>query len=411
MSESHTVTQSKASPTDPRFDLERPRARKLKKAPIIALVGAVGCLLLVTLYIALQPKANHNAQAQHIHIDPDAVKRAMPDALRLSATDYAQAEPPPEIPQLGPPLQGDLGGFQINQPAPALPSPSYQPPPPPQQPSAAELERLRQAQLAREAREKAQRSQIFFTDTGQGTKPAIQNHTANSPSPVLPQAPSPQHDQAWLTASLQVPRSPYEIKAGAIIPAVLMTGINSDLPGQIMAQVREQVYDTVSGRYLLIPQGSRVLGRYDSRIQYGQERALVIWTRLIFPDGASIQLGEMPGVDLAGQAGYHDQVNHHWSKLAGGVVLSSLLAGSAGYESDRQGFQGQVYANIGQEINRTGQRITHKHLNIQPTIEIRPGQAINILVNRDMVLKPIPLNPPDPLDAFFLPSSTNQGEY
>lgn len=438
MAETYEGTATKVSPDDPRFDLERPRSRKLKKGPIVLLVAGVGLLLVMTLYLALQPKSVASVEPHHATIDPDFVKRSMPDSLRLTASDYAQADQPEEAPpKLGAPLQGDLGAFQLNQPAPPA-VPAYQPPPAPKQSSAEELERQRQEQLAREARAKALNASIFFADGGQGSA-SLPNRILPASATGLPaQLPTGnagqalsadyggdanwqqqkqtflgqnQRDKAYLADQLQAPRSPYEVKAGSIIPAVLITGINSDLPGQIIAQVREQVYDTVAGRYLLIPQGTRVLGRYDSGVSYGQERALVVWTRLIFPDGSSIDLEGMPGVDLSGQAGYSDEVNNHWGRVAGGVVLSSLLAGTAGYESDQDGFQGQFYENVGMEVNRAGQRITRKNLNIQPTIEIRPGYSINILVNRDMVLKPLPLDPPDPLDAALSQQLTNQGAY
>ena len=182
--------------------------------------------------------------------------------------------------------------------------------------------------------------------------------------------------------------SPYEVKAGTIIPAVLITGINSDLPGMITAQVREQVFDSTTGKYLLIPQGSKIIGTYNSNVSYGQNRALVVWSRLIFPNGSSINLGGMNGVDLAGYAGYSDKVDNHWKRLIGGVVLSSLLAGTAQSNSTGNNFNSQFTNNVGNEINRVGQKITRKNLDIQPTIKIRPGFSINVMVNKDMILRP-----------------------
>ncbi len=194
---------------------------------------------------------------------------------------------------------------------------------------------------------------------------------------------------------VRYPSSPFEIKAGSIIPVSLVTGIDSDLPGEIIGQVREHVYDTVTGRYLLIPQGSRLLARYDSMVSYGQRRALVCWNRLIRPDGSSIDLGCAPGVGLDGYAGFEDRVDNHFDRLIGGVFLSSVLSvGTTMSQGEWDGHDdmttGQLFAaNAGQEINRAGQQITRKNLGIQPTIKVRPGYSVNVLVNRDLTLKPV----------------------
>jgi type IV secretion system protein VirB10 len=195
--------------------------------------------------------------------------------------------------------------------------------------------------------------------------------------------------------ALQDPRSPYEVKAGTIIPAVLLTGISSDLPGQIMAQVREQVYDTVTGQHLLIPQGTRLIGQYDSVVAFGQNRVLLVWDRLILPNGASVLLAGMPGVDLTGFAGLKDRVNHHWGRILGAVVLSSLFnIGARVPFGDPQ--PNQFFPTLGQEfvrdagegINQAGQQIVSKTLNIQPTLTIRPGTSFNVFVHQDLVLRP-----------------------
>jgi type IV secretion system protein VirB10 len=183
------------------------------------------------------------------------------------------------------------------------------------------------------------------------------------------------------------------VKAGTVIPTVLISGINSDLPGQVVAQVRENVYDTVSGNYLLVPQGSRLLAAYDSMVAWGQERVLVCWNRLIRPDGSSISLDCMPGVDLAGYAGFADQVDNHWWRILSGAVFSSLLAATAQRsQGDVTGFQPtfpQVWANnAAGQINQTGQQLTQKNLQLQPTITVRPGFSINVLVTKDIVISP-----------------------
>jgi type IV secretion system protein VirB10 len=190
-----------------------------------------------------------------------------------------------------------------------------------------------------------------------------------------------------------MPRSPYEVKAGTIIPTTLLTGINSDLPGQIVGQVRENVYDTVSGAYLLIPQGSRLIAAYDSAVSFGQERVLVCWNRLIRPDGVSISLECMPGVDLAGSSGFSDEVNHHWWRIVTGVALGTLLSATADRAAGNvSGYSPTVpqlwAANAGGAVNQAATQITQKNLAIQPTITIRPGYSVNVLVSKDIVIQP-----------------------
>jgi len=199
----------------------------------------------------------------------------------------------------------------------------------------------------------------------------------------------------YLLAALQGPISKYEIKAGTIIPSLLITGLNSDLPGQITAQVRENVYDTATGRYLLIPQGTRLVGEYDSKVAYGQDRALIIWSRLIMPNGHSINLEGMPGVDMSGYAGLSDSVNNHYGKLLTGVILGSVIGAGAQVATGGQGtafnapsFSQLAVSGAAQNINQAGQQITQRNLNLQPTIEIRPGLKLNVFVTRDMILKP-----------------------
>lgn len=190
--------------------------------------------------------------------------------------------------------------------------------------------------------------------------------------------------------------SPYQVDAGTVIPAVLVTGIDSDLPGHLVGQVSQNVYDTVTGNTLLIPQGTRLIGVYDSRITYGQTRVLVVWQRLIFPNGDSISLKGMPGVDLAGYSGFHDLVDNHWLKIIGGVVLGSVMGATAqmaqgpSYNSLNPSFSQLAAQGIGQSLNQFGQRITAKNLAIQPTLEIRPGYRFNVMVTKDMILRPYP---------------------
>ena len=185
--------------------------------------------------------------------------------------------------------------------------------------------------------------------------------------------------------------SPYEIKAGSILPGIMISGINSDLPGTIMGNIREDVYDTVSGNYLLIPKGTRVVGTYDSAITFGQSRILIVWQRLIFPNGNSLNLDNFPGVDLSGYAGVTGKVNNHTFKLFQAVVLSSILgAGGAIVTNDRYDDDWRVAAaqGGGEQIISIGNTVANKILGIQPTIEVAPGSRFNVIVNSDIILTP-----------------------
>ena len=196
----------------------------------------------------------------------------------------------------------------------------------------------------------------------------------------------------YLKSARSDPLSRYEIKAGWDIPATLEQAIDSDLPGDVKALVRSNVYDTATGRYLLIPQGARLLGTYNSVISYGQARVQVVWTRIVFPDGSSINLDGMSGHDDQGRAGFHDQVNNHYARLVGFAVLTSAFA--AGLElSQRQNSSllttptaGQTAsAAVGQQLTELGAEVTRRNLNIQPTIKIRVGYKFTVRVNRDML--------------------------
>jgi len=281
----------------------------------------------------------------------------------------------------------------------------------------AEQERARLAELDREA----QTSELFF-NSGRSTSQSAGAEPAGSGSlgapPGLPGSPpaagqgpdswdpnlqgrknafldSPRSQSEYLATGLLPSLSPYEVKATTIIPATLITGINSDLPGPIIAQVRERVYDTVTGQHLLIPQGARLLASYDSMVAWGQERVLMCWNRIIFPNGASISLECMPAADLKGQAGLTDQVDQHWDRLMAAVGLSTVLSlGAQAVAGDPTGYQPNLAQsaarNAAGQINQAGQGIVQRQLNLQPTITVRPGFGVNVLVTKDMVLEPYP---------------------
>ena len=197
--------------------------------------------------------------------------------------------------------------------------------------------------------------------------------------------------QSFLAQPLTPPASPYEIQAGTVIPGALVTGINSDLPGQIIGTVTQNVFDSVSGKYLLIPQGSRLLGRYSSVVGNGENRVLVAWQRLILPNGDSIALDAMPGTNQEGQSGLHDKVDYHFKKLAEAAALSTAIAygGNLAINPNSTSTNQDVVGNtIAQNASQIGQKIIDRQLNVQPTITIRPGWPFRVLVNEDMILKP-----------------------
>lgn len=200
--------------------------------------------------------------------------------------------------------------------------------------------------------------------------------------------------EPYLSKPLLTPISKYELKAGSVIPGALVTAINTDLPGEVIGQVTENVYDSATGNYLLIPQGSRLLGKYQSLVTNGQNRALLVWRRLIYPNGQSIVLDAMPGTDQTGQAGLADQVDYHLDKLAEATALTTAIAYAGNLARNRQsgssGNNGQdvVGDTVAQQANRIGEKVVDRELDVQPTITIRQGWPLRVLVNKDMVLAP-----------------------
>jgi type IV secretion system protein TrbI len=309
--------------------------------------------------------------------------------------DYAGI--PRQVPSLGPPLPGDLG----------RPILAAQGQPPTTTATGFDQEQQRRDQEIEAARV----SRLFASTNVRETTPA-----AAQSSSVDRAAPSSmpgtddgfaQNGQdrklAFVNASVDrrttspdrvtKPASPYVVQAGTVIPGALITGIRSDLPGQITAQVTENVYDTPSGRLLLVPQGARLIGIYDSQIAFGQSRVLLVWTRLIMPNGRSIVLERQPGSDSGGYAGLEDEVDNHWGALFKAALLSTLLAvGSEVGAGSDTGNNGDIIQALrrgsSDSLNQTGQKIVQRNLNIQPTLTIRPGFPVRVIVNRDLVLEP-----------------------
>lgn len=200
-------------------------------------------------------------------------------------------------------------------------------------------------------------------------------------------------DTPYLPSVRKAAMSPLEIKTGTVIPAVMIDAVNSDLPGELIAQVSENVYDTATGSKLLIPQGSKLYGSYDSAVAYGQEGLLVVWKRLIFPDASTLELGGMGGSDQGGRAGFRDQVNNHYGRIFGYGLMTSLFSAAFQLSQPQQSTttggqlssQQTVAAAVGTQMSQLGIEITRKNLRIQPTIEVRPGYRFVVKVNRDVV--------------------------
>lgn len=188
-----------------------------------------------------------------------------------------------------------------------------------------------------------------------------------------------------------------ELKTGTVIPGIMLTGVNSDLPGTLIAQVSREVFDTATGRFLLIPCGSKLYGVYDSRVVYGQERVLIAWNRLVFPNDSSVLLGAMPGVDLAGYAGFKDQVNNHYLRIFGSAAMMSLITGGMSYamdsasntDGDSTSVQDEMAAAFAGQMGQASLNLLQKNLSIKPTLEIRPGYVFNVVLTKDVVFKEI----------------------
>ena len=365
---------------------EGPRVVRLSRKAVALASAAALALVGAALLFALQPASQE--QDEEVF---NTAGIAVADGLASAPQDYSQ------VPRLGPPLPGDLGrpilDAQDRGAVAALPPVGAQPPPPPQAISPEEARRQRIEQ----ERDAARGSSLFFggsaRPTGPGPAAAAETVAASAPSTITPSPPPAFLDRPseLRTASAQglVSSPPAAVlQAGSMIPAALITGIRSDQPGLVTAQVTQNVYDSLSGRRLLIPQGARLIGDYASDVGFGQRRVLLAWNRLILPDGRSIVLDRQPAADASGYAGLEDGVDYHWGGVTKAALVSTLLGvgselGSGG-ESDlvralRRGSQ--------ESVNRTGEQIVARELDIRPTLTIRPGYPVRVLVTRDIVLE------------------------
>lgn len=375
---------------DLRLRGEHPRVTRLSRKVLITL-GAVSALAVAgALGYALQTR-NKGQTGQELL---STQNRPSAEGLAGLPKDYTGL--PRQAPPLGPPLPGDLGKPILNAgAAPSATTPAAAPDPAAQR-LAQETESARVSRLFAQTNQQPQSVSLV-------TSPAPGTQSGPTPTPPV-DAGSAQNMQdrktAFLNATpdkrtvspdrLEAKASPYVVQAGTVIPAALITGIRSDLPGQITAQVTEAVYDSPTGQYLLIPQGAKLIGQYDSSVAFGQSRILLVWTRIIMPDGNSVVLERQPGADTQGYAGLEDEVDNHWGMLFKAAVLSTLLSvgAEAGTSQDENNLVQAIRSGASNSISQTGQQIVQRQLNIQPTLTIRPGFPVRVIVTRDLVLAP-----------------------
>ncbi|RWC42209.1 MAG: TrbI/VirB10 family protein [Mesorhizobium sp.] len=371
-----------------RLRAEPPRVTRLSRKALAGLGLAASLTVGGALIYALQNR--QQGQGQELYSTDN---RLTPDGLAGLPKDYAG------VPKLGPPLPGDLGRpiLAAQNGGPAL-STGPIGSDPEEQRREQELEAARTARLFASTQTRpAGEATAAQSTTGTPPQPDFSS-LGFAPQPATPSAQDRQRafldqppDKRTVSADrVAAPASKNVLQAGAVIAAALITGIRSDLPGQITAQVTENVYDSPTGQIRLIPQGTRLIGQYDNGVGFGQRRVLLVWTSLIFPNGRSIVLEREPGADAEGYAGLEDGVDYHWGELFKAAALSTVLsigaqAGSSGQESD---IMRALRQGASDSISQTGQQIVQRQLNITPTLTIRPGFPVRVIVTRDLVLEP-----------------------
>lgn len=390
---------------------------RLNRRTLALLVGGLSVAVLGATLWSLQPQRRGVGEQTELY-NVDRVSKS--EGLDTLPVDYSMlsSDVPPDVPELGPPLPGDLGPAIVNSQQPAVAT--YAPP-------GVDAEAAEREARRKEAEAAAASSVFFRTGQGQTGQPsataaqampgapgmdnplAAFDPLAAGPTSTVAQSTDPtavqnRQDQkeAFLqsgstqirnSGDLQISTSPYQVMAGTVIAAALVTGIKSDLPGDVIGTVTEPVYDSATGAHLLIPQGSRILGRYNSQVSYGQSRVQVVWNRIILPDTSSLTLDNLAGSDPAGYAGLEDGVDWHWDRIVGGAVLTTLLGVGAELAAPENRQDGDRIIIAGRDsaqdsINQVGQEMTRRNMNIQPTLTSRPGLPVRIIVNTDLVLRP-----------------------
>ncbi len=385
---------------DEKLNLRAAPRRKLvrfKKGVVIGGAAIASAGILGVTMLALQtPNLRTGQSAEELY---NTDKKPTPDGLAALPGDYSQIQP--KAPELGPPLPGDLGRPILERQRQLGIAPGGT------ELSAAEQ---RLAQQAIQAKESA----VFFRienlpqHNAPAATPQPMQMAAASVSPEANRLTlDPERDQnnqqrkldflnqqdtggIYNPHALQTPASPHQVMAGSVIATSLITGINSDLPGLVVAQVTENLYDTVTGQTLLIPQGARLIGTYDSVVAFGQSRALLVWQRIILPDGSSIQIDNLPATDAAGYAGLEDEVDYHTWRLLKGIAMATLLGVGTelSFGSNESDLVRAIRESTQQNAAQAGQRLTEKNLNIQPTITIRPGWPLRVIIQKDIVVRP-----------------------
>ena len=380
---------------------ERPHVMRLSRRVLATLGGVSAIAVAGALSFALWPHAV-KAPTQELY---STGTRQTPDGLNGLPRDYSGL--PKSVPQLGPPLPGDLGKPILNAgaPAPGMPTPAQQDPEAQRlaqerQRLVQEIEAARTSRLfASEARAATQTDAAGSVQPG-GAVPLV-DQAAQSPSAGGASQPTesdrklaflngPVDRRVTSADPVQAPAATSVLQAGAVIPAALLTGLRSDLPGQITAQVTEAVYDSPTGKILLIPQGARLIGQYDAQVAFGQNRALLVWTRIVMPNGRSVVLERQPGADPEGYAGLQDRVDNHWGALFKTALLSTILSvgSEAGTSNDENSLVDAIRRGASDSISQTGRQVVGRSLQVQPTITVRQGFPVRVIVTRDLVMEP-----------------------
>ena len=360
-------------------------------------------------------------------LDRAAPRPATDAALPETTIAPEAAQPPPDLGNLVPGYQPDLVEIPpAPPPEPALvPAPAVPVGPPPEPPAVAE----RRQRIEQHREDLFRDALVAPTTVSAPTAAAAPGTPAAAPGTAFPAVP-PRPPSAAAVADATpadpnlrdrkdsfaatdradgraplyaIPPSPTahsELRAGTVLPAVLLTGINTDLPGQLVAQVSRDVRDSLTGDHVLVPAGARLLGTYDSHVAYGQRRALVSWSSLQLPDGSSVPIGNMPGADPAGLSGLHDRVdNHYWRTFSGATLLSVISAGAQLSQPDRRTTaadgrpltaEEQLAADLGRQWSEVSEQFVTRGLDVQPSLTIRPGYRFRVVVTRDIVLAPWP---------------------
>ena len=356
---------------------------RFRRGLIVGLAAATSAGLVLVAWSALEPPSFRAAPGD----GGEASTKAEPDALADLPATYG------DVPRLGPKLPGDLGGpildhqrdLEARRQAAAL--------------DAAEsgAERARAAEAERERRQAARdaaRASAVIVQLAGGDRPEARTAADPAAGDGEP-GPAPQEgagaSRPGLEAAAARPASSSRVlSAGTIIPASLITGLNSDLPGLVLAQVTEDVRDSATGRTVLVPQGARLVGSYDNDVAFGQRRALLVWQRIVFPDGGSVELDNAPATDASGYAGVEDEVDGHGGRLLKGIALATLLG--VGTEltlgSEESDLVRALRESTQQNAARAGDRITARNLDVQPTLTVRPGWPVRAILRKDILLAP-----------------------